>query len=666
MNHEGMHGAKAHAGHTGHHAHMVEDFRRRFIVCIILTIPVLLLSPMIQEWLGLQRLAFGGSAYVLLLFSAGIYFYGGFPFMKGFVDESRKKLPGMMTLIAVAITVAFVYSTAVALGLSGKLLFWELATLVDIMLLGHWIEMKSVMGASRALEELVSLMPKDAHLVHDDGTTEDIPVTSLTAGRKFLVKPGEKFPADGLVVDGHSSVDESLLTGESRPVHKMTGDKVIGGALNGEGAVTVEVTKAGADSFLSQVVELVRQAQESKSRSQDIANRAAMWLTIIAITVGVITLIAWLSIRHDFAYAIERMVTVMVITCPHALGLAVPLVIAVSTAIAAKNGLLIRDRAAFEGARNVNAVVFDKTGTLTEGKFGVRGIVPFGGVEEKEILRLAASVENMSEHPIARGIIAEAGKQSIKPGVATDFEVMRGMGVRGIVDGREILAVSRAYMDGHGIKYDESRIAEHLAQGQTIVFILDSGAPIGVIALGDSIRPESKPAIDALHAMGIKCIMLTGDSDAVAKAVSDTIGLDEYMAEVLPDAKAAKVRDLMSRGMRVAMTGDGVNDAPALAVADVGIAIGAGTDVAVETADIVLVRSNPGDVVAIFKLARATYGKMIQNLFWATGYNVVAIPLAAGVLAGYGIMLGPAAGAVLMSISTVIVAVNARIISIAK
>jgi len=663
-----------HAGpphkHDTHHAHMVGDFRNRFWICLGLTIPILLLSPMIQRFLGLKEaLTFTGSNYILLILSAVVYFYGGWPFLKGIADEFRAKQPGMMTLIAIAITVAFAYSAVVVLGVTGELLFMELATLIDIMLLGHWIEMKSVMGASRALEELVRLMPSVAHRVKADGSSEDVPIDTLKKGDRFLVKPGEKFATDGVVVDGHTGVDESLLTGESRPVHKMSGDKVIGGAINGEGSVTVEVEKVGHETFLSQVVELVRKAQESKSHTQDLANRAALWLTIIALTTGAITLIAWLTVgqgfilaigKEVFAYSIERMVTVMVITCPHALGLAIPLVVAVSTALAAKNGLLLRNRTAFEQARLINAVVFDKTGTLTEGRFGVQGIVTFSDANENEVLRLAASLETASEHPIGEGIVGEAKRRSLELSNASDFEAIKGKGIQGNVGGSNIMVVSPGYLDENSIRWDVNPIKEHYSHGRTVVFVLRDKNLLGAIALGDAIRPESKGAIEALHRMGITCIMLTGDKREVAQAVASSLGLDEYFAEVLPDRKAGKIRELMNRGMRVAMTGDGINDAPALATADVGIAIGAGTDVALETADIILVKSDPRDVVGLLRLARATYGKMVQNLIWATGYNVVAIPLAAGVLATNGVVLSPAVGAILMSLSTIIVAINAK------
>lgn len=652
-----------HHNHQEHHAHMVADFKRRFWVSLVITIPILILSPMIQRLIGLgDSIRFPSDLYILFALSSIVFFYGGYPFLKGFFDEVKSAKPGMMTLIAIAITTAYLYSTVVVFGLSGKMFFWELVTLIDIMLLGHWIEMKSVMGASRALEELARLMPSDAHKLMADGTIKDVPLSELTVGDRVLVKPGEKIPADGEVVEGETSVNESMLTGESKPVSKKSGSKVIGGSINGEGSMTVEVKKTGKDSFLSQVIELVREAQESKSKTQDLANRAALWLTIIALAGGAITLFVWLIIMtKDFAFALERTVTVMVITCPHALGLAVPLVVAVSTAISARNGLLIRNRAAFERARNIQAIIFDKTGTLTEGKFGVTDVITFAGNnDQKELLKYAASVEAHSEHPIAKGIASSS--KEIFP--VEGFRAIRGKGAEGKVNGKEVKVVSPGYLKEENIPVSDERIEKLSSQGKTVVFVIIDGELKGAIALADIIKPESKKAISVLKDMGIRCMMLTGDNKEVARWVSKEVGLDEYFAEVLPQEKTAKVKEVQSRGLVVAMTGDGVNDAPALAQADVGIAIGAGTDVAVETADIILVRSSPLDAVAIIGLARATYKKMVQNLGWATGYNAFAIPLAAGVLYKSGILLSPAMGAVLMSISTVIVAINARLLKL--
>jgi len=642
---------------------MVADFRRRFWVSLAVTVPVLMLSPMIQRFIGLgEAIRFPGDVYVLFLTSSFVFFYGGYPFLKGFYDELKKLQPGMMTLIAIAISTAYLYSSIVVFGLKGKVFFWELVTLVDIMLLGHWIEMKSVMGASRALEELAKLMPSEAHLLVPDGGTQDVPLERLKAGDRVLVKPGEKIPADGEVVEGESSVNEAMLTGESMPVHKKAGDKVIGGAINGEGSIVVEIVKTGKDSFLSQVIDLVREAQESKSKTQDLANRAAVWLTGIALGGGAVTLFVWLAVvRKDFAFALERTVTVMVITCPHALGLAVPLVVAVSTALSARNGLLIRNRVAFERARNIQAIIFDKTGTLTEGRFGITDIIVFNeSMDEDEILKLAASVEAHSEHPIAKSIVSSTGQTYPVDG----FRAIPGKGAEGRVNGVDVKVVSPGFLRSKHLAIEDERIERLSSEGKTVVFVMVDGEVKGAVALADIVRKESKEAVARLKAMGIKCMMLTGDNRMVAKWVSEELGLDDYFAEVLPHEKTLKVKEVQARGLVVAMTGDGVNDAPALAQADVGIAIGAGTDVAVETADIVLVRSNPLDAVAIIGLARATYKKMIQNLVWATGYNAFAIPLAAGVLYKYGILLTPAMGAALMSLSTVIVAINARFLRV--
>jgi Cu2+-exporting ATPase len=621
---------------------------------------------MIQTFLGFkQAFGFPGDAYVLWALSSFVFFYGGWPFLKGLVDELKDREPGMMTLIAIAITIAYAYSSVVVFGLSGKVFFWELATLIDIMLLGHWIEMKSVMGASRALEELAKLMPSDAHKVKEDGSTEDVPIEELEAGDRVLVKPGEKVPIDGEVVDGESAVNEAMLTGESKPVEKQAGDKVIGGSINGEGSIITEVQKTGKDSFLSQMIDLVEEAQQSKSRSQDLANRAALWLTIIALSCGAVTLAVWLGIvGKDFAFSLERMVTVMVITCPHALGLAVPLVVAVSTGLSANNGLLIRDRAAFERGRNIEAIIFDKTGTLTKGEFGVTDTVVFSDDEmnKEKLLEYAAAIETQSEHPIAKGIAAAVEK----PPKVEDFKAITGKGARGKVDGKEVKVVSPGFLKENDIPIKDDRIDNFNSQGKTVVFVLINGDLKGAVALADIIRDESKEAISKLKEMGIQCMMLTGDNELVAKWVAQEIGLDEVFAEVLPEEKAAKIKEVQSRGMIVAMTGDGVNDAPALAQADVGIAIGAGTDVAVQTADIILVHSNPLDAASVLDLSRATYRKMLQNLVWATGYNAFAIPLAAGVLYAYGVLLSPAMGAVLMSLSTVIVAINARVMTIAE
>jgi Cu2+-exporting ATPase len=634
---------------------MIADFKRRFWVSLVLTVPIILISPM----MGLGQLVrFPGDALVAFALSTIVYGYGGWPFLSGLVDELKARRPGMMTLVAVAITTAYVYSTAVVFGLPGMGFFWELATLIDIMLLGHWLEMRSVMGASRALEALARLMPSDAHRIEPDGTVVDVPLSALTEGDHVLVKPGEKIPADGVVYEGETSVNEAMLTGESQPVPKGEGAKVIGGAINGEGAIAVEVRHLGENSFLAQVIALVKEAQDSKSHTQDLAGRAAMWLTLVALAGGALTFLAWWGwLGEGLAFAMERAVTVMVIACPHALGVAVPLVVATSTAIAAHKGLLIRDRAAFEHARNVEAIVFDKTGTLTEGRFGVTDVLSFDADwDEPAIVRVAAAVEAHSEHPIARGVVAAATDAPAVGG----FRAIPGRGAEGTVEGKLVQVVSPGYAREQGDRLDDARFAALSEAGKTVVFVRVDGVLVGAIGLADLIRPESASAIGRLKGMGIRTIMLTGDHRPVADWVAGQIGVDEVIAEVLPQEKAASIREIQSRGLIVAMTGDGVNDAPALAQADVGIAVGAGTDVAIAAADVILVRSNPQDVADAVGLSKATYRKMVQNLWWATGYNIVALPLAAGVLAPWGVVLSPAVGAVLMSASTVIVALNAR------
>lgn len=650
-------------GGHGHHDHgdMVEDFKKRFYISLILTIPILALSPMIQEFIGVDW-RFTGDIYILFGLSSIVFFYGGWPFLTGAISELKEKNPGMMMLIALAITIAYGYSTMVVFGWEGHQLFWELATLVDIMLLGHWIEMRSVMGASNALEKLVKLMPNEAHRLDDNGQIVDVPLSDLENNDRVLVKPGEKVPVDGTIIDGKSAVDESMLTGESIPVEKNKGDEVIGGSVNKEGSLTIQVEKTGEESYLSQVITMVKEAQESKSRTQDLTNRAAKWLFYIALVAGFATLFIWLLLGYSFDVAIERMVTVMIIACPHALGLASPLVVAVSTAISARKGLLIRNRANFENARNLNAVVFDKTGTLTKGEFGVTNIIPNEGYSEEEIIRLAASIEQNSEHPIATGIVKTTEEKGISLGKVTDFESITGKGIQGKVDGKKINVVSPGYVNSNNLKFDQRLFNEMSEEGKTVVFVLLEDELIGMIALADMIRDTAKEAITTLKEKGVHPIMLTGDNEKVANWVAKQLGIEEVYAEVLPDDKANQVKEIQAKGWKVAMTGDGVNDAPALATADLGIAIGAGTDVAMETADVVLVRSNPNDVVTLMDLSRKTYRKMVQNLWWASGYNILAIPLAAGVLAPIGIILSPAVGAVLMSLSTIIVAINARLL----
>lgn len=654
-----------HISHESHGSHkgMIQDFKIRFWVCLILTIPIVLLSPMIREFIPFnQKLFFQGDIKILFLLSSIVYFYGGWPFLKGLYEEINVKQPGMMVLIGLAITVAYIYSTFVVFGLSGKSFFWELATLIDIMLLGHWIEMKSVIGAGHALEELVRLLPSEAHKLMKDGTVQEVPLENLILDDRILIKPGEKVPADGLILEGESYINESLITGESAPIRKEKGTTVIGGAINGDGSIVVQIKKMGKDSFLSQVIEMVKKAQESKSKTQDLANRAAYWLTMIAIACGSLTFFIWIFFaKQDVGFALERMVTVMVITCPHALGLAVPLVIAVSTSIAAKKGLLIRNRSSFETARQIQAVVFDKTGTLTEGKFGVTDVLLLDhDISREELLNYAATLEMLSEHDLAKAI----GKSGKKIGDVQGFKAIPGKGAEGKINGKEIKVVSPGFLKEKKMNVENPQILQLNEQGKTVVFVLIDGQIKGAIALADLIRPESKEAIKRLKEMHIKCMMLTGDHLLVGKWVAENIGLDEYFAEVLPNAKADKITEVQKRGLKVAMVGDGVNDAPALAQADLGVAIGAGTDIAIETADIILVKNNPMDFVSILTLSKNTYRKMCENLLWATGYNAIAIPLAAGVLSPFGIVLSPAFGAVLMSVSTIICAINAKLLKI--
>lgn len=651
----------AHGKHTDHTG-MIADFRKRFYVVLVLTVPIMLLSEMIQHWLNIY-ISFPGSKYVLLALSTVVFLYGGWPFLKGLVNEARAKNPGMMFLIGFAITVAYIYSVAIVFGLEGMDFFWELATLILIMLLGHWIEMKSVAGASRELELLVQLMPDDAHLL-DGEKVNDVKTETLKENDRILIKPGEKVAADGIIFDGETYLNESMLTGESKPVQKIKGDKVIAGSINGNGAIKVTVSHGAKDSYLSQVIKLVQDTQNSKSNTQLLADKAAKWLTIIALLDGVSTFLYWYITGQSLAFAMERMVTVIVICCPHALGLAVPLVVAKSTALSAKNGLLIKNRTAFENARRITTIVFDKTGTLTVGKFEVSKIVSLKKeVTENEIIRLASALEQKSEHPIATGILQKVKELSITIPATENFNAITGKGVEATVEGKKILVVSPGYLKEKNITPPDGFTANDT---ETIVFVIINNELAGYIALSDEIRPESAEAIQTLKQNNIKSILLTGDNNKVAASVCKTLGMDNFFAEVLPHQKLEKIKELQSKGEFVAMTGDGVNDAPALAQADIGIAVGSGSDIAAETAGIVLVNSNPTDVVNLVLFGKATYRKMIQNLIWATGYNVVALPLAAGVLYKQGILLSPAAGAVLMTISTVVVAINASMLKVKK
>jgi len=640
-------------------------FRDKFWISLLLTLPTLVWGHMLQNALGYSAPNFPGSHWIPPLFGTAVFVYGGWVFIQGALRELKDRLPGMMTLISLAITVAFVFSAAVTLGFPGMPLWEELATLVTIMLLGHWIEMRSISQAQGALKELVKLLPSTAtRLVGEQ--SEEVPIDQLRDGDLVLVRPGGSIPADGLVRQGKSAVNESMITGESTPVEKSEGAKVIAGTVNGSGSLRVEVTGTGERTALAGIMRLVEQAQSSRSRAQALADRAAFFLTIAALVASVLTLVAWLILRRDdVSFAVERVVTVLVIACPHALGLAIPLVIAISTTLGARGGLLVRDRRGLEEARNITSVVFDKTGTLTKGEFGVVEVVTGGALTEDEALRLAAAIEADSEHTIAQGIVRSAKERGIAVRGASAFQALPGKGVQARVDGRELYIGGPALLKSlsleipRGLREATERAA---GRGQASIYLADNRQVLAVFALADVIRPESKEAIAALHARGIEVVMMTGDARAVADAVASDLGIDTVFAEVLPEQKASKIEELKRAGKRVAMVGDGVNDAPALVTADVGIAIGAGTDVAVEAGDIVLVRSDPRDVPRIIALSRASYRKMVQNLWWAAGYNIVAIPLAAGVLAKYGILLSPAVGAVLMSASTVIVAINAQLL----
>lgn len=666
------HSHGAHAGHAqasatdhnhaqgshAHHAGMIEDFRKRFYIVLLLTAPVMALSPMIQHGLGVSW-SFTGSNYILLALSSIIFFYGGWPFLSGLVQEAKAKSLGMMTLVAVAITVAYIYSVAIVLGLYGMDFFWELATLILIMLLGHWIEMRSIMRASKELELLVQLMPAEAHLVHGDHIM-DVKTDTLKAGDVILIKPGEKIAADGEITEGQSYLNESMLTGESKPVEKTKNDQVIAGSVNGEGSLKVKVAHSNQESYLSQVIRLVQNAQDAKSKTQLLADKAARWLTILALASGAITFIVWLALGKDIAFAIERMVTVIVICCPHALGLAVPLVVARSTAISARSGLLIKDRTAFENARRISMLVFDKTGTLTRGEFNVVQYESLhANYNREEIIQLAAALEQHSEHPIATGIMRKVKELQLRLPPLQNFKAITGKGIQATIGGRDIKVVSPGFL-----KENNLEVPAISSQAETRVYILAENIVAGFVSLADEIRPESYEAIKILHRLHIKTLLLTGDNPAVAKSVSDALKMDGFIAEVLPHQKLEKIKSLQSQGEFVAMTGDGVNDAPALAQANIGIAVGSGSDIAAETADIVLVNSNPKDVANLILFGQATYRKMIQNLVWATGYNVVTLPLAAGILYNAGIMVSPAIGAVLMSASTVVVAINAGLLRI--
>ena len=654
-----------HQGHDKHAGHATEMFRKRFWISLALTVPALLWDPTIQDWFGFIAPAFPGSVYVPAVFGTVVFFYGGLIFLQGAFRELATRLPGMMTLIGLAISVAFLYSAAVAVGFSGHPLWWELATLVTIMLLGHWIEMRSISQAQGALKELAKLLPDTALRITGSDQSEEVTVDLLRDGDLVLIRPGASIPADGVVKSGKSSVNESMITGESRLIAKHEGENVIAGTVNGEGSLRVEVTGTGEKTALAGIMRLVGQAQTSRSRAQALADRAAYLLTIVAIVAGGATLAAWLALGATLDFTITRVVTVLVIACPHALGLAVPLVVAISTTMGARSGLLVRDRRGLEEARELNVVVFDKTGTLTLGEHRVVETVMLPGRDEDDVLRLAAAVERDSEHPIARALMKSAQERGLDVPRAENFQSMAGHGVQATVDGRELKVGGPALLRRLGIGPAEElrRAAERFGQkGQAAIYLVDGDRVIAVVAIADAVRPESCEAVEKLHREGIEVAMLTGDSEAVARSVAQELGIDTVFAQVLPEDKVEKIKELQSQGKKVAMVGDGVNDAPALLTADVGIAIGAGTDVAVEAGDIVLVRSDPRDIPRIVRLSRATYRKMVQNLWWAAGYNIFAIPLAAGVLAWAGILLAPAVGAILMSASTVVVAINAQLL----
>lgn len=646
-----------------HAGHSVAMFRNKFWVCLVLTIPVLLYSENVARWLHITPPAFPGSMYVPFVLSSVIFFYGGWVFIKGAISELKNRLPGMMTLISLAIVTSYVYSLATVFGLKGEGFFWELATLVTIMLLGHWLEMASVAKAESALDAIAKLLPDKADKIVN-GKPEKVLVSELKVGDLVLVRPGTNVPVDGIVTDGTSSVDEAAFSGESKPVTKSVHDEVVAGTTNQDGALTVKVTKLGEDTALAGVMRLVKEAQASKSNTQVLADKAAFWLTIIALSAGVLTFVYW-SFAKDSLFALERAVTVLIIACPHALGLAIPLVISISTALAAKNGLLVRKRIAMESARNLDMVLFDKTGTLTEGKHGVTDIFVTKGYKESDILQLTASLEQPSEHIVGAGIVTKAKEQKLKLDKVANFSAIPGMGVRGKIGNKLYLAVSNRYVKENKVKLPfelQQKLKKAAKEGKTEVYLIRDKDVIGALALADIIRPESKAAIQALQQLKIKTAMVTGDSNDVAVFVAKQLKLDTYFAEVRPKDKASKVKELQAEGSKVAMVGDGVNDAPALTQADIGIAIGAGTDVAIKSADIILVKNNPIDVVKVIHLSQATYKKMVQNLVWATGYNVLAIPLAAGVLYSFGVLLAPAVGAVLMSVSTIVVAVNAQLL----
>ncbi|MDY6898638.1 MAG: copper-translocating P-type ATPase [Cyanobacteriota bacterium] len=667
QNHNQQAGHLEHGGHAGHgkHAgHSPEIFKRRFFICLVLTLPILYFSPQLQTWLNYQAITFPGSEWINPILGIIIYFYGGWVFLKGAWNELHSKI-GMMTLIALAITVAFVYSLAVSFGLQGKPFYWELATLVDIMLLGHWVEMASVQGASRALENLAQLVPSTAHRL-TNGRVEDVPISEIQAEDVILIRPGEQVPNDGIVIEGNTNINESFLTGESRPVSKHEGDEVVAGSVNGEGSVKVEVSRIGGDTTISQIMRLVEEAQGSRSRYQALADKTAYWLTIVAITVGSITFFVWLGLS-DLVFAVNRTVTVLVITCPHALGLAIPLVIANSTALAAKNGILVRNRDSLERAKDIKNMAFDKTGTLTEGKFGVQRMYT-EGLDDNQALAIAAALETSSEHPLAKAVVEAAERRELNLPQMTNFNTVTGHGVEGKVNGKKYRIGRPEWVEEDNLTFPSSlrqglQTADE--RGESPVVLMTDESAVAVISMADQVRERARETVNQLQEKGVQVVMITGDAEAVAQAVANDLGIKRYYARVLPEDKVSIIKQLKQEGP-TAFVGDGINDAAALLEANMGIAIGAGTNVAIESADLVLIEDDPLDAVKALNLAQKTYSKMIQNLFWATGYNVIAIPLAAGVLYAWGFLLSPAIGALLMSLSTVIVAINAVMLRRAK
>lgn len=663
MTDHNQHGHTDHKEHDKHAGHSIAMFRNRFWVSLLLTIPVLLYSESIQEWLNITPPSFAGSEYIPLIFSTIIFFYGGLIFIQGAWREFKAKLPGMMTLIAMAISVAYFYSVATEFIISGEGFFWELSTLITIMLLGHWLEMASIKRAESALDAIAKLLPDEAEKLVG-GKPQTVLVSELKVGDYVLIRPGTAIPVDGIITEGSSSVNEAAITGESKPISKSVNDQVIAGTINQDGSLTVKVTKIGEDTALAGIMRLVAEAQTSKSNVQVLADRAALVLTIVAIVVGLLTFIVW-AIAENLNFALERAVTVLIIACPHALGLAVPLVVSISTTLSANNGLLIRKRLALESARNLDWILFDKTGTLTKGEHGITDIWAAEGYSQDEVLRIAASLEQNSEHIVGKGIVKKAQEQKLETAKIAEFKAIPGVGVRGRIGKNNYIAVSYRFVEDNKLNVPEEikkGIKQAANEGKTEVYLAEGEKVIGALALADVIREESEPAIRTLKRMGIKTAMITGDSQDVAYYVAKKLGLDQFFYEVKPEDKASKVKQLQANGDSVAMVGDGINDAPALTQANIGLAIGAGTDVAIKSADIILVRSDPTDVVKVIQLSKVTYSKMKQNLAWATGYNILAIPLAAGVLYSRGVLLVPALGAVLMSLSTIIVALNAQLL----